>query len=165
MKIAPFYFLLITLALIATTNGQGVCTQADLANKPGLLRPSKLRGSTGGMAAADVARARATLAKIHQTIAAGYRPMGVVGEYSNRFSGGKTAGTFGYSLYLLKYNCDTSSADRSKFYIGTDTPTVVRVDANVIHALDLSAADIANNSFRGHMFMRNMPKKIDGFYY
>jgi hypothetical protein len=89
----------------------------------------------------------------------------VVGDYSYHFSGGPTAGTFGYSLYLLKYNCDPSGADRSKFYIGTDTPTVVRIDANVINPINLFATDTADNTFRGYMFMRTLPKKVDGSYY
>jgi len=159
------FFVFSTALLTVTARGNQSCTPADLAQKPGLLRASRLSGSTGGLPAADVARARATLTKIHQSIATGYKPVGLVGEYSYHFNGGTTAGVFGYSLYLLKYNCDSSSSDPAKFYIGTDTPTVVRIDANVINSLYLSAADTSDNSFRGYLFLRTMPKKVDGVYY
>src|SRR6476661_6492047 len=144
---------------------QDACSPAALAQKPGSFRASKLSGSTGGLAPADVARAKATLAKIHQAIAARYTPSGAVGDYSYHFSGGPTAGSFGYSLYLLKYNCDPTGTDRSKFYVGTDTPTVVRIDANVINPLSIYGNDTTDNTFRGYMFMRSMPQKRDGFYY
>ena len=165
MKKSLILFPLISISLLVTVRAQEACTQAALAQKPGLLRASKLSGSTGGLAPVDVARARATLTKIHQSIASVYKPSGVVGDYSYRFSGGPTAGTFGYSLYLLKYNCDPTGPDRSKFYIGTDTPTVVRIDANVINPLNLFGSDTTDNTFRGYMFMRNLPQKRDGFYY
>ena len=165
MKKTLILFPLILISLLHPARGQEPCTQAGLAQKPGLLRASKLSGSTGGLVPADVARARATLTRIHQSIAAGYRPSGVVGDYSYHFSGGTTAGTFGYSLYLLKYNCDATASDPSKFYIGTDTPTVVRIDANVINSFGLYGNDISDNTFRGYLFMRDLPKKVDGFYY
>ena len=158
-------FVVILLFTSIPVLGQEPCTEAALAQKPGALRASKLRGSTPGLTPADVARARASLTKIHQTIAASYKPVGVVGDYSYHFSGGTTAATFGYSLYLLKYNCDPSGTDRSKFYVGTDTPTVVRIDANVINPLNFSAGDTSDNTFRGYMFTRALPRKVDGFYY
>ena len=151
--------------LSISTFAQEPCTTTLVSKKPGMLRESKLRGSTTGLTAADVTRARASLTKIHQTIAAGYKPVGVVGDFSYHFSGGPTAGTFGYSLYLLKYNCDKSGGDPSKVYVGSDTPTVVRIDANVINPISVLATDTSDNTFRGYMFMRTMPKKVDGFYY
>lgn len=157
-------FSVILICLVSNTFGQD-CTPSALAQKPGILRTSKLSGSTRGVSAADLARERALLSNVHKMIAARYNPLGVVGEYSFRFSSGQMADTFGYSLYLLKYNCDKNSADKSKFYIGTDTPTVVRIDANIINALDISAADITDNTFRGYLLMRNLPRKIDGVYY
>lgn len=158
-------FPLISIFALVPVYSQEPCTQSALAQKPGLIRESKLRGSTYGLTPAEVARARATLTKIHQTIAAGYKPVGLVGDYSYHFSGGTTASTFGYSMYMLKYNCDPSSGDRSKFYIGTDTPTVVRIDANVINPLNFSATDYNDNTFRGYFFIRKLPQKVDGFYY
>lgn len=152
------------VSLLVPVAGQESCTEAALARKPGLLRESRLRGSTTGLTAADVARARASLTKIHQSIAAGYSPIGVVGDYSFHFSGGPTGGTFGYSMYMLKYNCDPSGGP-SKFYVGTDTPTVVRIDANVISPLGLFGSDTSDNTFRGYFFMRKAPQKVDGFYY
>jgi hypothetical protein len=165
MKLAPISLATIVVCFSAAALAQAPCTSEALAQKPGALRASRLSGSTGGMSAADMARARATLTKIHQTLAAGYRPVGVVGDYSFKFSGGPTGSTFGYSLYLLKYNCDEATPDRSDHYIGTDTPTVVRIDANVINAFSLSGADTSDNTFRGFLYMRNIPKKVGGVYY
>lgn len=165
MKKLFIFFPLISIFVLVPVRGQEPCTETALAQKPGLLRESKLRGSTPGLTPAEVARARATLLQIHQTIAAGYKPVGVVGDYSYHFAGGTTASTFGYSMYLLKYNCDRSAADRSKFYVGTDTPTVVRIDANVINPLNISASDFSDNTFRGYFFIRKLPQKVDGFYY
>ena len=165
MKIVLLFTSLSVFFPLIAARGQEPCTPAALAQKPGILRASRLSGSTTGLSAAEVARARAGLTKIHQAIAASYKPIGLVGDYSYHFSGGPTAGTFGYSLYMLKYNCDPSSGDRSKFYIGTDTPTVVRIDANVIGPLSLFATDTSDNTFRGYLFMRKAPQKVDGFYY
>jgi len=165
MKLAPVSLVTIVVCFSAAALAQAPCTSETLAQKPGSLRASRLSGSTGGMSAADVARARATLTKIHQTLAAGYRPVGVVGDYGFKFSGGPTGSTFGYSLYLLKYSCEEATPDRSDHYIGTDTPTVVRIDANVINAFSLSSADTSDNTFRGFLYMRNVPKKVDGVYY
>ena len=165
MKKTLILFPLISIFVLIPVRGQEPCTETALAQKPGLIRESKLRGSTPGLTPAEVARARATLTKIHQTIAAGYKPVGLVGDYSYHFSGGTTASTFGYSMYLLKYNCDPSSGDRTKFYIGTDTPTVVRIDANTINPLNFSASDYNDNTFRGYFFIRKLPQKVDGFYY
>lgn len=166
MNARRFAFLVsfLLIVLISGADGQD-CTPQTLAQKPGVLRASKLSGSTGGVSAADLAREKSALTNIHKMIAAGYTPAGVVGDYSFRFSNGKTADTFGYSLYLLKYNCDKASSDKSKFYVGTDTPTVVRIDANVINAFDLSAADTTDNSFRGYLLLPILPKRVDGFYY
>ena len=158
-------FLVIFFFALIPVLAQEPCTEAALARKPGVLRAARLSGSTTGLTAADIARARASLTKVHQTIAAGYKPVGVVGDYSYHFGGGTTAATFGYSLYLLKYNCDPTGADRSKFYVGTDTPTVVRIDANVINPLNLSATDTSDNTFRGYFFIPKLPQKVDGFYY
>jgi hypothetical protein len=153
-------------AFCISAAGQQPCTPEALASKPGFLRASKLVGSAPGLSPAEVARARATLMQIHQKIAAGYNPVGLVGDYSFSFSGGPTGAVFGYTLYLLKYNCDPTSADRSKFYIGTDTPTSVRIRANVIDDYSLSAADTSDNTFRGYLFMPSLPKKVDtGIYY
>ena len=165
MKKALVLVPLVLISFLVPASGQEPCTEAALAQKPGLLRESRIRSSTAGLTAADVARARTSLTKIHQSIAAGYSPIGVVGDYSYHFSGGPTGGTFGYSMYLLKYNCDPNAADRSKYYVGTDTPTVVRIDANTISPLSVFGTDTSDNTFRGYFFMRKAPQKVDGFYF
>lgn len=165
MKLTLIFFIL-PICFVFAAYGQQKCTPLMLAQKPGSLRASKLAGSTGGVSAADLTRSRATLTNIHKTIAAAYNPTSVVGDYSFSFSKGEFANIFGYSLYLLKYNCDEAAADKSKFYIGTDTPTVVRINANFIYALDdLTAAHTSDNTFRGYFRIRNLPRKVDGFYY
>lgn len=162
-KIALCAFALVITPLSAAY--AQACTPAALAEKPGALRASKFPGSSRGVSAADLGRARATLGKVHQMVAASYDPVGVVGEYSFMFISKEAADAFGYTLFLLRYNCDASTADPSDFYIGTDTPTSVKINANLINAFDLFAGEPNDNTFRGYMLMRNLPRKVDGFYY
>lgn len=163
------FFLLVGFVSVAQAQD---CTKEALAQKPGAYRASTVVGSTPDVSRADLAREKAVLEKVHQIVTAGYTPMGVVAQYITHFDGGyenperiKVADTFGYSLYLLKYNCDTQSADKSQFYINAETPTILNIDANVINRLRLLSTDIADNSFRGYLLMAHRPTKVDGFYY
>ena len=128
--------------------------------------------STSGVKAADLVREKATLMSVHKMVAAAYNPVGVVGNYSFHFSGktgvqnqSNIADTFGYSMYLLKYNCDKGKPDRSAFYVGTDTPTVLRIDANTLNQFFIYASDISDNTFRGYFLMKHRPKSVGGFYF
>lgn len=158
--------------LFAGSSLAQACTQTALAQKPGVLKASNLAGSTSGVKAADLVREKATLMSVHKMVAASYNPVGVVGNYSFHFNGGtdaqsqtNIADTFGYSMYLLKYNCDKASPDSSAFYVGTDSPTVLRIDANTLNQFHISASDISNNSFRGYLLMKHRPKSVGGFYF
>jgi hypothetical protein len=166
-----FVFLtILPLALPSSSQAQ-TCTQAALAQKPGVLKASTLAGSTPRVKAADLAREKAVMMSVHKMLAAAYKPAGVVGSYNFRFNGGSSPGqsniadTFGYSMYLLKYNCDQASPNGSAFYVGTDSPTVLRIDANVIGELNIYASDISDNTFRGYLLMKHQPKSIGGFYF
>ncbi len=168
----PKALILFALMYFAFEINAQDCTPSALASKPGTLKASRLAGSTSGIAAADLAREKASLLSIHKMIAGLYAPTGVVGDYSTHFDSGyqkpgsvKIADGFGYSMYLLRYNCDKNSADKTKFYVGTDSPTVLRIDANGIANLNLFATDITNNTFRGYLLLKYKPKKINGFYF
>ncbi len=148
------------------------CTQSALAQKPGSYSQSGLTPNTRGIAAADLVREKAMLTSIHKMVSEKYSPVGVVAKYDYHYDAGtilpgtvKIADTYGYGMYLLKYNCDKTSADKSKFYVNTETPTILRIDANVIGQYRISTANIADNSFRGYLLLNRKPQKINGFYY
>ena len=109
---------------------------------------------------------------VHKMVAAAYNPVGVVGDYSFHFSGrsggqsqSNIADTFGYSMYLLKYNCDKAKPHQSAFYVGTDSPTVLRIDANTLNEFHIYTSDISDNTFRGYLLMKHRPKSVGGFYF
>ena len=116
------FSLLFFLALPIVFSGSLLaqdCTEAALAQKPGVLKASKLVSSTYGVKAADLVREKSTLMSVHKMVAAAYNPVGIVGEYRFHFSGrtdvqnqSNIADTFGYSMYLKKYNCDKGKPDR-----------------------------------------------------
>lgn len=166
-----FVLLVFAFSSIASLAAQE-CTQAALALKPGSIVASKVAGSTRGITAADLVREKGVLATVHKMATAGYTPMGVVAKHDFHFDAGnpqpgmiKIADTFGYGLYLLRYNCDATTTDKSRFFVNVATPTILRIDANVVNQFRLSAADIADNSFRGYLLMRYKPQKINGFYF
>ena len=162
----------VTACFVVSTATAQDCTQSALALKPGSFKASKLAGSTSGIMSANLVREKAALANVHKMIASSYTPTGVVAFYSTYFDGGnpqpgsvKIADSFGYTMYLLRYNCDKNSADKSKFYFGTDSPTVLRINANAVNTFRLSATDISDNTSRGYLLMKNRPQKIKGFYF
>ncbi len=148
------------------------CTAEELAKKLGSYKDRNGGGSTLGVAAADLAREKMILTNVHKMVAAKYVPVGVEAQYSSHFGYGmplpgvvKIADSFGYSIYLKKYYCDKQSADKSKYYPAGETGTILSIDVNVINRYKLSASDIADNSFRGYLLLKEKPQKINGFYY
>ncbi|CAN5456249.1 hypothetical protein BH10ACI3_BH10ACI3_21870 [soil metagenome] len=166
-----FLFLTLSIVFPGIALAQD-CTQAALAQKPGVLTASNLSGSTPGVKPSDLLREKAVLMSVHKMVAAAYDPKGVEGNYSFHFRGitgapsqDKIADTFGYSIYLLKYICDKENSDRSAFRVRTDSPTVLRIDANTVGRLSIYASDISDNTFRGYLLMKNRPKDLGGFYF
>lgn len=148
------------------------CTDEAVTRKPGVWKPG-IAGSARNVTAAELTKEKAVLANIHKMVTAGYKPVGVQALYSNSFTGpdpnsGKNwvAGMFAYNVYILKYECDPASADKSKYYVSTSSATNFSIAANVLYSLNnLYAADLADDDFRGYLKLVRMPQKKDGFYF
>ena len=147
------------------------CSKEALRKKPGRWTPG-LQGSIRNVNAADLAKEKATMAKVHKMVTASYKPVGC--EISHNTVFGKhlpaasnwIADPYYYSMYVLRYLCDESSADKSKHYVDHSTPTVVNISANQIQWLDvLYAADMASDDFRGYLKLKTRPVRKDSVWF
>jgi hypothetical protein len=162
----------ITLLLITFCSFSQDCTPEALAKKPGNWKLG-IAGSTPRVTAAELVKEKATLAKIHAMMTTGYKPMGAQAFYANSFTGpdpnsGKNwiAGYFHYSLYVLRFFCDNSSTDKSKFSINPSTATTLNITANAIQQLNvLMACQLPDDDMRGYLKLERMPEKKNGYYY
>ncbi len=163
--------LLLAAILIAFSSSAQDCTPELLAQKPGTWKEG-MKGSTPNVNIADLVKEKAVLANIHKMIYAGYIPKGCQITYSNAFSGadagsGKNwvADNFGYNMYILRYLCDQTSADKSKYYVDISTTTTVTITANAVWAMNnLFAADLPDDDFRGYLKLKDKPQLKDGFW-
>jgi hypothetical protein len=165
------YFLVTALVLHSFLALTQDCTREGLASKPGTWKPGQ-PGAVNNVTPADLAKEKQTLANIHGIVSAQYKPMGCQVSYSNVF--GKYSGEgqswiadpYHYQLYILRYLCDDSSADKSKYYVDHATPTTVLIAANVVFFLNsLYAANIPTDDSRGYLKMKVKPQMRDGYYF
>lgn len=147
------------------------CTSALLSKKPGTWKAGP-QGSITNVSAPDLAREKSTLATVYKMVAANYKPTGCQVSYSYVF--GKHMGSnqtfiadpYHFAMYILRYLCDGSSSDRSKYYVDYSTPTTVNITANVIFSLtSLYAANLPSDDFRGYLKLKQRPEKKDGYYF
>ncbi|MBK9569141.1 MAG: hypothetical protein IPO53_03960 [Chitinophagaceae bacterium] len=164
------YILLFSLNIFSVAASAQDCSKELLAQKPGTWKAG-LKGSIVNVSAADLAKEKAVLDKIHNMVNTGYSPKGCQVLYGTTF--GKSLATnqswiadpYYYSMYILRYLCDQQSADKSKYYVDHATPTTVNIIANASYWLNaLYAADMGDD-FRGYLKLTKRPEKREGFYF
>jgi hypothetical protein len=147
------------------------CTKELLAQTPGTWKAGQ-QGSIKNVSAADFAKEKWVLNGFHHMVNSKYNPTGCQISYSTVY--GKElnaaenwiADPYHYSMYVLRYICDSHSKDKSKYYVDYSTPTTVDITANVIFSLNnLYAAELAPDDFRGYLKLKQKPQKINGFYF
>lgn len=147
------------------------CNKEMLKGKPGTWKAGP-QGSIANVNTADLAKEKAVIAAVHKMVSTDYKPTGCQISYSTVY--GKYPGTgqlfigdpYQYSMYILRYLCDASSADKSKWYVDYSTPTTVNITANAIYTLNnLFAANIPTDDFRGYLKLKQRPEKKDGYYF
>jgi hypothetical protein len=170
-KLSPLYFLVVILLASIQSFAQD-CMPEALATKKGTWKQG-IAGSVRNVTAAELAKEKTTLNNIHKMIAGTYTPTGAQALHAYTFSGPDTysgknwiAGSFGYSIYVLRYFCDLNSADKTKFIVNPSTATTLNITANVIRDLNtLYPAQLADDDPRGYLKLARMPVKKDGFYF
>src|SRR5688572_15035044 len=163
-------FLIIVLFSRVLVSGQD-CTPESLAQIAGNWKQG-IAGSTPNVTAAELAKEKAVLAKIHKMLVDGYKPKGVQAMHAYAFSGpgpnnGKNwiAGTYWYSLYVLQYYCENDPAAKVKYSPTSSTATRLNIYANLIPELNsLYAADLPDDEMRGYLKLKHRPIKKDGYY-
>lgn len=146
------------------------CSQEILAKKTGTWKAGQ-QGSIQNVTASDLAKEKSVLANIHKMISSAYQPMGCQVSYSTAYgkvvSDGQVfkADPYYYAMYILRYLCDKNSPDKSDYYVDVSTTTKVNIVANVIYSLNLYAANIPDDDFRGYFKLEKRPEKKDGYYY
>ncbi|WP_462255037.1 hypothetical protein [Ferruginibacter sp.] len=165
------YFFLTVLLFISVIAYSQDCSKELLREKPGKFKAGQ-QGSIANVSAADLAKEKLVIAAIHKMVTANYKPTGCEISYSTVFGKSAVAGQgwvadpYHYAMYVLRYLCDGSSKDKSKYYVDVSTPTTVNITANVIYALNnLYAANIPADDFRGYLKLKIMPVKKEGYYF
>ena len=147
------------------------CSKEILKQKPGTWKAGP-QGSIHNVSTTDLTKERSVIAAIHKMVSTDYKPTGCQISYSTVY--GKNPGTgqifigdpYYYAMYILRYLCDGSSADKTKYYVDYSTPTTVNITANAIYTLNsLYAANIPTDDFRGYLKLKQRPEKKDGYYY
>lgn len=144
------------------------CTKEMLAQKPGTWKAGQ-QGSINNVSAADLSKEKLILGNIHKLVSSNYSPKGCQILYSKSYSKYPSPGQiwiadpYFYSMYILRYLCDPSSGDKSKYYTDYSTPTTVNIAANIISSLNtLYAANTASDDSRGYLKLDQRPQKKDG---
>lgn len=165
------YKIIVVCCMLSLSLQAQDCTQEMLAQKPGTWKAGP-QGSIHNVSAADLAKEKSVIAAIHKMVSTNYKPTGCQISYSTVY--GKYPGTaqtfiadpYHYAMYILRYLCDGSSADKSKYYVDYSTPTTVNITANVIYSLNnLHAANLPSDDFRGYLKLKQRPEKKDGYYF
>lgn len=165
------YITLFSAILVTISSMAQECTKEQLRNKPGTWKAGQ-QGSINNVTAADLAKEKAVISNIHKMVSATYKPTGCEANYSTVFGKSLVAGKnwvadpYQYSIYILRYLCDSQSADKSKYYVDHSTPTTINIYANVIYTLNnLFAADLPDDEARGYLKLRQKPQKKEGAWY
>jgi hypothetical protein len=105
-------------------------------------------------------------------VSARYTPRGCQSSYSKVYGKQTVEGEnwiadpYHYMIYVLEYECETVGADKSKFHVEGETPTIVGIFANSIGWLNsLYACNIPEDDFRGYLKLPQRPQKKDGVYF
>jgi hypothetical protein len=163
--------LLLASTLFTAIAAAQDCSKELLRKKPGIWKAGP-QGSFNNVTAADLAKEKSTLGSIQKILTANYSPTGCQVTYSTVYGKwaeeGQTfiADPYHYAMYILRYLCDKSSADKSKSYVDVSTPTTVNITANVIYFLNnLYAANIPADDFRGYLKLNVRPQKKDNVWF
>lgn len=142
------------------------CNKEVLRKQPGTWKAG-LKGSAYQVNPTDLTKEKAVLAGIHKMVSTNYKPLGCEITYANVFSTEPyfLADPYHYSMYILRFLCDPSSADKTKSYVDVSTPTTVNITANAIYHLNTLYASDLRDDPRGYLKLRVKPVKTDGFYF
>src|SRR5260370_33217997 len=142
------YIFLNTLLLFSFHVFAQDCSKELLQKKAGTWKTGP-QGSISNIIPADLAKEKAVIAVIHKMVSTNYSPTGCQVSYSTVFGKNPGAGQafiadpYHYAMYILRYLCDVSSKDKSKYYVDYSTPTTVNITVNEIFSLNnLYAANI-----------------------
>ena len=165
------YFFATALLLTSLFTYSQDCSKELLRKKPGTWKAGP-QGQIVNVGSTDLIKEKATIAAIHKIISAQYSPTGCELNYSTVYGKGQSDGSnwiadpYQYVMRILRYLCDGSKTDKSKWYVDYATPTTVTVTANAWYTLNtLYAADIPSDDFRGYLKLKEKPKQMDGAWF
>jgi hypothetical protein len=165
------YFFLTSILFSSIITFSQDCSKEVLRKKPGTWKAGQ-QGQIVNVSAADLAKEKAVITTIHKMISVQYNPSGCELSYSTVYGKGLNAGSnwiadpYHCVMRILRYLCDGSNADKSKYYVDYSTPTTVNITANAWYTLStLYAADLASDDFRGYLKLKQRPEKKDGFWF
>lgn len=165
------YLLTVSFVVTSLFSFSQDCSKEQLRKKPGTWKAGP-QGSIVNVNAGDLTKEKAVITSIHKLISSQYSPTGCEVSYSTVYGKQPVAGSnwiadpYHYAMYILRYLCDGSSTDKTKYYVDHSTPTTVNVTANAIYSLNtLYAADLPPDDLRGYLKIKQKPQKNDGAWF
>jgi hypothetical protein len=165
------YFFLAAILLTSVIAFSQDCSKELLRKKPGTWKAGP-QGQIVNVSAADLTKEKAVIAAIHKMVSAQYTPTGCELNYSTVYGKNLNAADnwiadpYQYVVRVLRYVCDGSSTDKTKYYVDHATPTTINITANVWHTINtLYAADLASDDVRGYLKLKQRPEKKDGVWF
>jgi hypothetical protein len=154
------YMLLPFAILFASAAPAQDCTQELLKQKPGTW--TETGGSISGIASADLAREKKTVAALHALLKSNYSPMGVKITFGGAYNGpypDRTANTYYYHIMAFDFYCEGNT-------IKTDdeTSTSFQISANGLDAEIYDSAQGDRLLAEGFNVMPDMPVEKDGYW-
>ena len=156
------YLFLTVILFICSQAFPQDCTKESLLQKPGTWKETS--AVMDGVAAADLAREKKTVAAINNMIKSKYSPIAVKAGVNAGYARPEShmpLNTYTYSILPLEYYCDGNVLK-----IVGETATFFSISANIFDAADIYKSPMNNEttSGMGYHAISNMPFEKDGYW-
>lgn len=156
------YILSVLILFIAVPAFTQDCNIESLLKKTGTWKETS--NAPSGIAAADLAKEKKTVAAINTMIKSKYKPTGVNAEVNggyNRPQPGAPVNSFVYSIIPLNFYCDGNVIK-----VVGETPTYFSINTNIFDAEIYESPDNREvTSGLGYHYIKDMPFEKDGYWH
>ncbi|HEX7905335.1 MAG TPA: hypothetical protein VF487_15790 [Chitinophagaceae bacterium] len=156
------YILSVLILFIAVPAFTQDCNMESLLKKQGTWKETS--NTPSGIAAADLAKEKKTVAAINAMIKSKYKPAGVNAEVNGGYNHpqpGVPVNSFVYSIIPLNFYCDGNVIKT----VG-ETPTYFSINTNIFDAEIYESPDNKEEtSGLGYHYIKDMPFEKDGYWH
>lgn len=168
------YFSLPVLVFVSYFVLGQSCDENVISKIPGKWIQGR-EGSIDNVTAANLAKEKEMLGKLHSMIRTSYNPIGANVVYGNVFGYNKYVGKtwladpFEYLIYVKKFRCLPQPKNNIIYYAEDETPTSVYISVNKIWSrsgrFNLNPADLPDDHYDGYLQVSTWPEKKDDYHY